>query len=275
MPVPAGPTSTTFSAASIHSRRGEVVERGPRAPRTPRATKSSSVVVDREARGPATGGLVGGVTGGDLGLDERAQQLLGWPSAGPWPSASTSGASRRTAASLRRFRPASRSGSRAAASGRSRWPPRGHRRRGIAPAPPAARSSVRAGCPRPADPGSGGEDGTHVGGPEAAVGERALEGRDEGLATMGPLELGDDRRARPGSFVVPAAAAARRKASATGPRSRKASSAARPWSHGPGGPPRRAAVVGVDEAHLAGTHEAVAGDLGAAVGDDELGTLDA
>ncbi len=33
----------------------------------------------REARGLAPGGLVGGITRGDLGLDERAQQFLGWP----------------------------------------------------------------------------------------------------------------------------------------------------------------------------------------------------
>ena len=48
-----------------------------------------------------------------------------------------------------------------------------------------------------------------------------------------------------------------------------------PWAEGPGGPPCWASVVGVEEAHLAGAHEPMSGDVAVPMADDELGTLDA
>ncbi len=58
--------------------RGEVLEGGP----GHRGLGEDEVLEPaghREARGLASSGLVGGITSRDLGLDERAQQLLGCP----------------------------------------------------------------------------------------------------------------------------------------------------------------------------------------------------
>ena len=85
-----------------------------------------------------------------------------------------------------------------------------------------------------------------VGGPEAAMGEGPLEGGDEGLAPMGPLELDDEaelggqlRRARRGSGAQ----------EGLGHRTEVEEGQLRggPWSQGTGRSPRRTAIVGVVE----------------------------
>ena len=106
------------------------------------------------------------------------------------------------------------------------------------------------------------------------MGERPLQRRDEGLAAMGPLELRRWLPSSVGSFVVPAAAAAPQEGLGHRTEIEEGQLGGGPWSQGPGGPPGRTAVVGVVEAEPAGSHEAVPGDLAAAVGDDEGRTLD-
>ena len=103
--------------------------------------------------------------------------------------------------------------------------------------------------------------------------QRSLKGGDESLATMGPLE-GDDAREFRGQL--------RRAGRGGGPHERLGHGAkveegelgSRPRPQGPGGLPRRATIVGVVEGELAGSHETMAGDLGVAMTDDELGTLE-
>ena len=97
------------------------------------------------------------------------------------------------------------------------------------------------------------------------MGEGPLERRDEGLAAMGPLEL-DDARQLGGQL--------RHARRGSGPQEglghrtevEEGQLGGCPWSQGPGGLPRRTAIVGVVEGELAGSHEAMAGDLAAADG---------
>ena len=202
LPVPAGPTSTTFSAASIQSRlaRWSKVARGTE---DSASTKSSSRRVTGK---PAALRRATSLEASRAAISASTSVRSSSSGAQRWTLAvwSTSGAMRRTAASFRRLRPASRSGSRTAAvrglthalEGIGREGPHRHRRQA---------GQVGTGGPWTADPRSGREDGAHVGGPEAPEGEGPLERRDEGLTAMGPLELDDDpelggqlRRARRG-----------------------------------------------------------------------------
>ena len=81
LPVPAGPIRQQFSAARIHSRRGEVVE-GRRRDRGGGEVELVEGLDDRERGRPHPGAGVGLVAGGDLGLDQGAEELLGVPPLG-------------------------------------------------------------------------------------------------------------------------------------------------------------------------------------------------
>ena len=81
MPVPAGPTRHRFSRARDPLEGGEVVE-GRLRDRGHGEVELVEGLGDRERRGLEPGAGVGGVAGGDLGLDEGAQQLFGRPALG-------------------------------------------------------------------------------------------------------------------------------------------------------------------------------------------------
>ena len=216
----------------IHSRRGEVVEGG-RVDRGHGAVELVEGLDHGERRSLEPGAGVGGVPGGDLGLHQGAQQLLGCPPLGL-----------RGAQQLRRqlthggqLEPAQPVGE----VRRQRWRSGAHDDLPITvrAAVVAAEGVVRQRAGRDAGqleheglpgrgglwcPGAGGEDGAHVGCPPAAERDRPGQGVEEGpLAVRGGqgVQLGQFRPSR----VLPAAAAPVRNASAVGPSAQNAFSA--------------------------------------------------
>ena len=72
-----------------------------------------------------------------------------------------------------------------------------------------------------------------------------------------------------GSFVAPAAAACAQERLGDRTETQEGDLGGRPGTERPGGLLRRTTIVLVGEAHLAGSHERVPGDLGAGVADDQ------
>jgi hypothetical protein len=81
LPVPARADQGEVLAAADPFQRGEVVERRSR-DRGDRDVELLERLRDGEPRGLAPVGDVGGVPGGDLGLDEGPQELFGAPTLG-------------------------------------------------------------------------------------------------------------------------------------------------------------------------------------------------
>ena len=198
--MPAGPTRPRFSRGGDPFQRGQVVERGRRDRGRRRRSNSSRVLSDRERRGLEPGAGVGGVAGGDLGLDQGAQQLLGCPPLGlrgeqqlggelahrgqlepaqparPGPARQRRACGHDASSSRRRRRRVARGAAPVGGRWRSRPAAGSGRRAARGPARPR-----RAGAGRP---GAGGEDGAHVGGAPPAERDRPAQRGDERVVAV-------------------------------------------------------------------------------------------
>jgi hypothetical protein len=165
---------------------------------------------------PVTG--VGGVAGGDLSLDQGAQELLGIPAL-RLRGHQQLGASWRMVANFNRRNPSTRSGASTGAvvvmSG-----PRSSRLRRSRPATGAARpAGPGAGRHRPGGlggPATGGEERAHIAGAPPAEHDRPVQRGQEHVLAVGGAEL-VQLRSSALRRVFPAAAAPVMNVSATGP----------------------------------------------------------
>ena len=186
---------------------------------------------DRERGGLEPGAGVGGVAGGDLGLDQGAQELLGGPALGLGGEQQLGG----EAAHRGQLQPAQP----VVQVGRQRRWGRGHDGLPITVSSVSVVDPVggaaegvggqgagrdpgqvehqgvpgRVGC---GVPGAGGEDGADVGGAPPAERHRPVQGGEQGLVAVRGAQSEQLVQLRP-SRVLPAAAAPARNASATGP----------------------------------------------------------
>ena len=101
------------------------------------------------------------------------------------------------------------------------------------------------------------------------MGEGPLQRREEGRPSVGPLEVGDERQLR-GQLRGTGGRCLAQERLGHRTETQEGDLGGRPGSQRPGRLLRRTAIVLVGEAHLAGTHERVAGDLGAGMADDQL-----
>ena len=99
-------------------------------------------------------------------------------------------------------------------------------------------------------PGAGGQDGTHVRCPEAAMGEGPLQRREQGRPTVGPFQVGDERQLRGQPRGTGGRCLAQER---LGHRTevQEGDLGGRPRPQRPGRLLRRATIVLVMEAHLA------------------------